>query len=341
MSKIKKMLLVVLAVVIVSLLALTVAVAGRSKQGIKYVYRDDSDTVEVADRAKSINILFLGTDREAGLCDVIMLINVDLSTDRATVAQIPRDTYAAYTDASYKKLNGAYTSLGGAEQVADFLGDAMGVRIDHYVCIGLDTLGDIVDAMDGVDIELPCDMVYSDPAQGLYIDLEKGLCHLDGELAEQFVRFRSDYINGDLGRLDAQKLFMAAVFQKLSDSFSPIMAAKLSAAAEGVETDMSIADMLSVGVQALDMDGQSISMVTLPGEEATATQSGACYYVLSRAACEEIMEEYFGASADFDTEERFLNGKYDSFERIYNGYKQYAVTPVTDIARSGVDLKLK
>ena len=299
----------------------------------------DAAVTEAEDDSR--NILVLGMDRQAGLCDVMMLVNVNFTSNKATVAQIPRDTYAEYTDGSYKKLNGAYNTLGGADKVAEFLGNAMGIEIDHYVCVGLDTLGAAVDAVGGVDVKLPCDMFYRDPAQGLYIDLDAGLQHLDGALAEQFVRFRSAYVEGDLGRIDAQKLFLAAFFEKVAEELSPALAVKLASAADSVETDLSISDMLSMGVRSIGFGAEGISLVTLPGEEAVATESGAWYYVLSKRANAEIMAEYFGADGDFDGEGVFLNPDYKSFGDIYRGYSAYELTDIGEVAEKGINIQIK
>ena len=107
-----------------------------------------------------INVLVMGTDRQAGLCDVMMLVSIDEGDNTVTAVQIPRDTYAQYTSASYKKLNGASNSLGGAEQTAEWLADAFGIRIDHYVCVGLDTVRRVVDAIGGVDVDIPCNIYF-------------------------------------------------------------------------------------------------------------------------------------------------------------------------------------
>ena len=289
----------------------------------------------------SKNILVLGMDRQAELCDVMMLVNVNFTKNSITVAHIPRDTYAAYTDGSYKKLNGAYNSLGGARQVASFLSDAMGVEIHHYVCVGLDTVSEVVDAVGGVDVTLPCDMSYRDPEQGLYIDLDKGLRHLDGDLAEKFLRFRASYVEGDLGRIDAQKIFLAAFFEKISSEMSPSLIIKLTEAANGVETDLDVSDMLSMGVRCIGVGKKDIGFVTLPGREAVATESGAWYYVLSKASVEELLTHRFGAKDSFDREGIFYNGKYKSFADIYDGYEEYSVTDLEDIAKNGIDIQIK
>lgn len=340
-SNIKRIILVSLSLIIATVFCVCFTVANRSKkrQRAAFSLQTQTDTKK-AENDELCNILFLGIDSEAGLCDVMMLAGINADTDTVTVVQIPRDTYAAYTDSSYKKLNGAYHSLGGAKEAAQFVANAFGIEIHHYACINLNTFADIVDAIGGIDVELPCNMRYSDPEQGLYIDLKKGHTHLDGSQAQQFVRFRSGYADGDLGRIDAQKLFMAALFKQLADDLSAVTALKLSAALDGVETDMSVSDMLSVGADVLGMDSERIYMLTLPGEEAVATESGASYYVLSRASNEEIFIEHFGGT-EFDTEEVFKNSRYESFEKIYYGYTEYSLLPVSDILRDGVELNIK
>ncbi len=303
----------------------------KDKKSTGTVYTTDTEDAFVIERKQYCNILFMGTDREAALCDVIMLLNVDYQNGRVTVAQIPRDTYAEYTSKDYRKLNGAYNTLGSAEQTAHFLSKSLGVEIDHYMCIGLDTLANVVDALGGVDINLPIEMHYSDPEAGLYIDLSAGYNHLDGEKSEHFLRYRSGYIDGDLGRMDAQKIFMAAFFNTLSEQLSPVTVAKLSAAASGVETDMSIADMVAICARVFDMDRKNISMLTLPGTEVRATESGASYYVLSMPATEKIMKDCFFSRSEFDSEYLFRNEKYKSFEEAYNAPCECELLPMEDI----------
>lgn len=280
---------------------------------------------------EAYNILLLGMDDSAGLCDVMMLLRVDFSAESVCVAQIPRDTYARFTESSYKKLNGAYTSLGGADKVAEFLSGALGVDIDHYVCVGLDTLGALVDAVGGIDVDVPRNMYYNDPYQGLYIDIKAGKNHLDGEAAQQFVRYRAGYADGDLGRMDAQKLFLASFFKKISDEYSPTLAARLALAADGVETDLSIADVISIGARAMEFSTRNMLMLTLPGGEAVAKKSGASYYVLSSQSCAEVMASYFGRKRDFDAEGSFLNEDYQSFTDIYRKRVEYSPVSVYDL----------
>ena len=334
MKKIRTALLVIVAVALTGIISAAVAISAYTPS-VKSVY-----TIEEREQPKQErnveNILFLGVDREAGLTDVMTLIGVDKDDDRITIMQIPRDTYAEYTEESYKKLNGAYNALGGAKEVADFLSQSFGIKIDHYMCIGLDTLGDVVDAIGGVEIDLPQDMRYSDPEQGLYIDLKSGRQTLDGKTAQHFVRYRQDYVNGDLGRIDAQKLFMSAFFKTLCEEMSTATAVKLAAVADGIETNMGASFMLELCYGALDVGSDKIFFVTMPGKEVTATVSGASYYSLSAQSVSELTEIYFGRNEAFDQDKRFLNESYDSFRQIYENYVEYDVYSVPDILRDGI-----
>ena len=334
MKKIRAVLIITAAVVLTDIVSAAVAISAYTPS-VKNVY-----TIEKREQPSAEddveNILVLGVDREAGLTDVMMLVGIDGEAGRVTVMQIPRDTYAEYTDGSYKKLNGAYNALGGAREVADFLSQSFGIEIDGYMCVGLDTLGEVVDAIGGVEIDLPHDMRYSDPEQGLYIDLKSGRQTLDGDAAQHFVRFRSDYSNGDLGRIDAQKLFMSAFFRTLCEKLSPTTAAKLMIVADGVETNMGVSDMLQLCTDVIDMGGDGISFVTMPGKEVTATVSGASYYSLSALSVAEITELYFGRDGEFDRDKKFLNESYDSFRLIYENYVEYDVDSVPNILRDGI-----
>lgn len=296
------------------------------------------DSLLTSERA--YNILLIGTDREAGLADVMMLARLDLAAKRAFIMQIPRDTYAEYTDGSYKKLNGAYSALGAAG-LCDFLSDALGMSVDRYVVTGLDTVRDIIDAVGGVDVNIPCDMKYRDKTQELYIDLKAGLQHLDGDAAEQFLRFRSGYIEGDIDRMDAQKIFLAATAKKIKDEFSLGLAYRLLEAADGIETNFSASELLNIALEASGIGSESITVLTMPGAEARAA-SGASYYSISSKAVASIVETYFGAAhGGFDTDGVFLNEKNAAFRNVYNGYTEYKAYTLADIAQNGIEIDLK
>ncbi len=72
----------------------------------------------------------------------------------------------------------------------------------------------IVDAIGGVDYDVPFRMQYSDPSQHLEIDLQPGMQHLTGKQTVEFLRWRHNndyskqYVNGDEGRVENQQKFL-------------------------------------------------------------------------------------------------------------------------------------
>ena len=270
-------------------------------------------------------ILVMGCDRAAGLCDSMFVLSLDEANSRASLLQIPRDTYAEYTERDYKKLNGARGVL-GSDGVCRFLSRALGVRLDHYVVMELACVQQIVDAVGGVDMELPEALRYSDPEGGLDIDLPRGAIHLDGKRAEQLIRYRSGYANADLGRLDAQKRFMQAFLCRCSElgvgellRITPIMF-------RSVQTDMELTRAIGlVGVLHTCMD-EDLPMATLAGTAAQGN-SGAWYYVLNREAARRMINEYCFTSlneADFDPDGVFDREGHADFHKLYTAPDSFA-----------------
>jgi LCP family protein required for cell wall assembly len=269
----------------------------------------------------------------------MILVNVDRDTGRTCLVQIPRDTYFGYTGKSYKKINGAASALGGPAALCHRLGSALSLTIDHYMVVDLEAVAEAVDMLGGVDIDVPCDMDYEDPAQSLSIHLKKGRQHLDGRKALGFIRFRSGYLRADIGRLDAQKLFLAAFFdsgKKLERRDIPRLA---MLAAEKVKTNLRVDQMISLMRIGLDTEAEDIVLVTLPGEEVQSDVSGAWYYVLSRSGTVGVLERCFGvenASAGFDPAHLFSDPSRREFETVYRSAIEPQYYEISELVSHGI-----
>lgn len=259
--------------------------------------------------------LILGCDRSTRLTDSILLVSLNETEKRAQILQIPRDTYAEYTEGSYKKLNGAMSAL-GESGVKDFLSEALGVHIDYFLILKLDAFRALVDAIGGVELNIPHDMEYDDPDQDLHISLKAGDVHLDGERAEQFVRYRSGYVNADLGRLDAQKLFLRA-FAKQCRSLDAMQLLHVTGLLlTGVQTDIGLPAAIRTVRTLMECDVEDIPMATLAGQ-AIRGKSGAWYYVLNRDGSLRMLRQYLASRGEFDTHGVFDREKDPDFHRIY------------------------
>jgi len=96
-----------------------------------------------------------------------------------------------------------------------------------------------VEALGGVDVDVPKRMYYVDNAQGLFIDLYPGRQNLKGRELEGFLRFRHDE-TGDLGRMDRQRLVINEIFRKLAQPATLVrLPALLKIAGEDIETNLS------------------------------------------------------------------------------------------------------
>ncbi len=257
-------------------------------------------------------LLVMGCDRAAALCDTMFILSLDETNSRAAILQIPRDTYANYTDRDYKKLNGALAKL-GADTLKKTLGEALGVQIDAYAVLDLDCLRRAVDSVGGVDLIIPEDMHYSDPDGNLSIHFAAGQTHLGGKQAEEFVRYRSGYANADLGRLDAQKLFMRAFAQKCQALDAGQVMRLVGAVLTDLQTDLTLPQAIRLTSCLSRIDLELLPMATLAGS-AVQGNSGAWYYSVNRAGACRMINELLMPPTTLTEFEFDKNGFFDRVE---------------------------
>ncbi|MEG0824355.1 MAG: LCP family protein [Oscillospiraceae bacterium] len=172
--------------------------------------------------------LVLGRDTGGGgNTDTMMLTTYDVTNQKIAVMSLPRDTMVN-APWNIKKLNAVYNfapyyDKNSTDYMKDFVGELVGYRPDFYVAVEWEAFGKLVDAVGGVDFDVPRDMNYEDPYQSLSIHQKKGFRHLSGSDAMQVVRYRHDnvvngqmagYANGDLGRIETQQGLLKALLKE-------------------------------------------------------------------------------------------------------------------------------
>lgn len=295
----------------------------------------DEEPIATAGAKQDMTVLVLGNDRSGKLTDVIMLVHLDRSDLSVRLVQIPRDTYAVYSDRNYKKLNGACAVL-GEEGLCEFLERSLGVEIDHYLSVGLDAFAEIVDAIGGVNICLPEDYVYDDPEQNLHIRLSAGEQLLNGEQAEQFVRYRSGYLQADLGRMDAQKMFLSCLIENVKTKITLPSAVKIIRSLYGkVKTDIPMTECFMLMSDLLKVNLGNVTMLTLAGE-AVQNESGSWYYVLNRSAASEEIGQYLHGS-DFDPNGVFTDASSSAIHGVYHrGELRKKIYAADELQKNGI-----
>lgn len=161
--------------------------------------------------------LVIGRDTGGGgNTDTILVGAYDIPNQRLNIMSIPRDTMVNVSW-EVKKINTVYPMYGhgdrGIEALGKEIAQLIGFTPDFQVVLEWKAVGELVDALGGVQFDVPQNMYYVDPTQDLVINVKKGPQTLDGNLAMQVVRYRS-YPTGDLGRVQVQQDFLKAVISK-------------------------------------------------------------------------------------------------------------------------------
>lgn len=245
---------------------------------------------------RKTNFLIAGVDQTELLTDVILVGNFDSETKEITLISIPRDTYVVMSDdlRAEAKADGIYmpsqfkinaiNSYSGAEKgilyLEKYVEEMMGIEIDFYAELDTDAFVEIVDIIGGVEMEIrPKGLHYYDPTQNLRIDVPGGMQLLDGTMAEGVVRFRADYVQGDIDRIAIQQQFMKAFFSQVisTEAIRENALSYIEACFKYLRTDFPVGDIPRYLPYLSYLSPDSINFVTLPGEAKTI--GGASYYV--------------------------------------------------------------
>ncbi len=266
-----------------------------------------------------MNVAVFGVDKDGTRTDVIFVVHYDSAEESLSLVSLPRDTRVspcpeveANLDSAGKsypqvmKLNTVHAyspSEVACQNTVLQIEDLLGINIDHYVKINFEAFRAIVDAVGGVDVDVPQDMYWDMSDTGdITINLKKGLQHLDGAQAEQLVRFRR-YAEGDVGRIQVQQLFLKALAEKVlsTESIVKNLPEYIEVMYKYVETDLKLADALKYANYITKIDMNKMSMETLPGSGQYV--GNVSYFIHDAAATSEMVDRVFYNVAPIIVEE--------------------------------------
>ena len=215
-------------------------------------------------------VLFMGMDESGKLADVNWIFQFDLFAGTMNVLQIPRDCYMPdYANPSTNKFNSIYGSgqeegVTSIQRAVNAIQESFGLTIDCYVKLVCTDIANIVDSIGGIPITLPEEIMYEADKV-----LKAGEQTLNGQQAEWFVRFRREYDEGDIGRVKAQRIFLAAAMEKLLDmSQTELMSAMQKIYKnEWIATDLSLEQISMLADFASErLTMESVNVYMIPGE---------------------------------------------------------------------------
>jgi len=219
-----------IAIVVILLIAIIAGIVigkrikdnGGGMQGIvATILGHDSSTL---DNLPELRFVIIGQSQN--LTDTIMVCSYNPRSQKASILSIPRDTYTGTNKSratAYEKINAMYQE--NPDKLLKKLSEITGMELKYYVHVDTEGLVDLVDAIGGVDFDVPINMKYDDTSQKLHINLKAGPQLLNGDKAEQLVRFRhnnngttypSEYGQEDIGRMKTQREFIKAVIKKMA-----------------------------------------------------------------------------------------------------------------------------
>ena len=253
-------------------------------------------------------VLGISTDEEGALLtDTIMVASYNPNTQKATLLSIPRDTYTGKNPkkaTAYQKINSIYSRNEDPQDVLDAVNEITGLDLQYYVIIKTEGFIELVDAIGGVTFNVPIDMDYDDTSQDLHIHLKAGEQQLDGDKAEQLVRFRhnndgttypEEYGNNDLGRMRTQREFIMAVIKqtaKMENIFK--LGEILNVAEKNVITNVDFNVAKDYIPYAVEFNTDNLLTATLPGTTPPWNQTnGVSIFVADEEETESLIQELF------------------------------------------------
>lgn len=244
------------AVALVLILSAGLALAANNIRAmVRPVWNDD----------KVLTILVIGSDSglprsgdpRTGRSDAIHIIAVDTKKLRATIVDIPRDSYI-----SGDKVN-AHMSYGGPERLKSVLSSYTNIRIDHYVLTNFRGMRGLVDGMGGLKVDLP-QAVFDSASRAR---LKAGKNRLVGKEALALSRARKSVPGGDFGRTRNQGLLLRAAHRQLRSKRGDLgaLTSLIGVLGRNTTTDIPRADLFRFANLALNIKSSSIKQVSLSG----------------------------------------------------------------------------
>ena len=190
------------------------------------------------------SVLLLGSDIDdygSSRTDVMLLLVMNTKTSQFHLFSFPRDLWVNIPGVGEQRLNTAYP-FGGYQLLSDTLALNFGFRPDHYAMINFDGFKEVIEALDGVDVEITKqseDECFSNDAH--WCVWEPGTWTMNAHEALWYVRARKNSSDFERTR-KAQEVVKAMVEKALRPTSLPNLGNVYSAIKRNVVTDMSITD---------------------------------------------------------------------------------------------------
>ena len=314
-------LIIIVLIICIGIFGYKSHVNGGGMQGLlATLVGNDKETLE---ELEPIQFLLLGVSTDLGgkITDTIMVATYNPKNQTASLLSIPRDTYTGKDHSQGRpneKINALYTK--GIDKIREKVNELTGLNLKYYMVVDNEALIKLVDVIGGVEFDVPTNMNYHDDTQGLSIELSKGVQVLDGDHAEQLLRFRknddgtgypAEYGHDDIGRMKTQRNFiMATAKQTLQAKNIFKIKDIIDIIYEYVDTNISISNIKAYVPYAINFNVENLKSAVLTGTSVGPTQSGNLYapywFILTnKTEAQKVLEDLYSENEDEETEKNF------------------------------------
>lgn len=277
------------------------------------------------------NLDFLLIGESGNMTDSIMACRYDPKTQKAYMLSIPRDTFIGNSEANATtsdKINCVYNIKKDPMNTVKAVNKVTGLNLKYYVFVDTKALTEIVDAIGGVEFDVPIDMEYDDTSKDntLHINLKKGRQKIDGNKAEQLLRFRhnndrssypKEYGDNDLGRMHTQRDFIKATLNQTIRANNIFKLNELlDIVNKHVKTNLSVSLIKDYIPYAVNFDTENLQSDMLPNESKKINELW--FVKVTDSEAEKLVNDmFFGGTKDTSNGEKYitvelLNGTGDS-----------------------------
>ncbi|PIC64468.1 transcriptional regulator [Sporosarcina sp. P13] len=280
----------------------TVAVLDRSYAPLA---QKEPQELHVEPAKDKISILLVGVDESEarhqmeghGRSDALIVATLNPKAKSVKLVSIPRDSYVYIPRVNYRDKIAHAHAFGGTAASIDTVESLFDIPINYYIKMNFNAFIDVVDALGGVEVEVPYERIEKDENDNNAIHLMPGLQRLDGRHTLALARTRK--LDSDIERGKRQQMILQAMIKEATSiksltKYSDV----INALGENMKTDMTSKQMLSF-IEYVKTGMPEVDTLTLSGYDDMST--GIYYYKLDERNLEEtrqILKSHLGLIPD-------------------------------------------
>lgn len=306
----KKVLLVILLIILIAggVFAYRVHKNGGGLSGMLATVVGHDENTRKSLGEFQVLLMGVSTDQEGvSLTDTIMVASYNPNSQRAVLLSIPRDSFTGTNVKRAKasdKINAIYNLTKDPMETVNAVNELTGLDLKYYAIVQTEALIELVDALGPIEYDVPIDMDYDDVTQDLHIHFEKGVQEIDGQKAEELLRFRknndgtsfpTEYGDNDIGRMRNQREFLTAVVEqtvKLENITK--LGTVLDIASRNLITNVDFNALKDYLPYAVEFSTENLLTESLPGSVPSLSQTNnVSIFVVDEEATEQMIKELF------------------------------------------------